>query len=189
MSVQTCDLARFTWHHGALPTLFSRYAALPQPPYICPIDVSYNNVFLINAVNLVVIGEALQDLGYGPNAAAAATSGYVLLDSWFDYASSNGALMRELSFVFNVLFRGSCLIRHPRVHISHLRMGATAGEVMRSTCRDGLDVNGFMQVQWPSTHEARPLCFSDVCSSRPRVGGTCSVLLQARQMLAQQLRK
>jgi hypothetical protein len=69
-----------------------RYSALPQPPYTCPIDVSYNNVFLITAVNLVVIGEALQALGYGPNAAAAAVSGYALLDDWFVYSSENGAV-------------------------------------------------------------------------------------------------
>jgi hypothetical protein len=63
------------------------------PPYTCYIDVSYNNVFLINAVNLVVIGEALQDLGYGPNAAAAAASGYMLLDSWFEYSFVNGIVV------------------------------------------------------------------------------------------------
>jgi hypothetical protein len=91
-----------------------------------------------------VIGEALQDLGYGPNAAAAAISGYALLDSWFDYASSNGALMKELPVVFLYSVVGSDFTRHPRVHISHVLMGATAGNVMQSTCRDGLDVNGLM---------------------------------------------
>jgi hypothetical protein len=82
----------FTFLDSTLPSRQSsrRYAALPMPPYTCSIDVSYNNVFLINAVNLVVIGEALQDLGYGPNAAAAAASGYMLLDSWFEYSFVNG---------------------------------------------------------------------------------------------------
>jgi hypothetical protein len=146
VSVQTCDLARFTSHHHtrALLIFLSRYAALPQPPYTCPIDVSYNNVFLINAVNLVVIGEALQDLGYGPNAAAAATSGYALLDSWFDYASSNGALMKELTVFFLYSVGGSYVTRHPRVHNSHVLMGTTASNVMQSTCRDGLYVNGLI---------------------------------------------
>jgi hypothetical protein len=76
-----------------VPDNFCRYAALPTPPYTCSIDVSYNNVYLINAVNLVVIGEALQELGYGPNAAAAVTSGYMLLDSWFDYSFVNGSVL------------------------------------------------------------------------------------------------
>ncbi len=76
--------------HTTLLNLLCRYAALPQPPYTCPIDVSYNNIFLINAVNLIVIGEALLDLGYGANAAAAVTNGYALLDAWFAYASANG---------------------------------------------------------------------------------------------------
>lgn len=76
-----------------VPDKFRRYAALPIPPYTCSIDVSYNNVYLINAVNLVVIGEALQDLGYGPNAAAAVTSGYMLLDNWFDYSFVNGSVL------------------------------------------------------------------------------------------------
>ncbi len=84
-----------------LPDNPRRYAALPLPPYTCSIDVSYNNVFLINAVNLVVIGEALEDLGYGPNAAAAVVSGYMLLDSWFDYSFVHGI----------VLTGGRCCIR------------------------------------------------------------------------------
>jgi hypothetical protein len=91
--VQTCKSTRSLITAAAplaLTVSCRRYAALPSPPYSCPIDVSYNNVFLINAVNLVVIGEALQDLGYGPNAAAAAASGYMLLDSWFAYAAANG---------------------------------------------------------------------------------------------------
>jgi hypothetical protein len=93
-SAQTCKSSRCALITAATPLVLTvacrSYAVLPSPPYTCPIDVSYNNVFLINAVNLVVIGEALQDLGYGPNAAAAAASGYMLLDDWFAYAASNG---------------------------------------------------------------------------------------------------
>jgi hypothetical protein len=82
----------FIFYPPSLSAHLHRYSALPPPPYTCPVDVSYNNVFLITAVNLVVIGEALQVLGYGPNAAAAAASGYALLDDWFVYASENGTV-------------------------------------------------------------------------------------------------
>jgi hypothetical protein len=76
-------------HHNLTTSL---YALLPKTPNAsAPADVSYNNIYLMNAANLITIGELLMELGgSGPNAKNAVESGYALLQAWLEYTYSQG---------------------------------------------------------------------------------------------------
>jgi hypothetical protein len=69
----------------------SLYEMMPKTPNAsAPADVSYNNIYLMNAGNLILIGEVLMELEIGPNAENAIKAGYAQLLQWLEYAYSQG---------------------------------------------------------------------------------------------------
>ena len=75
---------------GVYQNLTSRLcSALPATGNLpAGVDVSYTNIYLMEAVNLVVIGGALA--GTCPRAANATASGFRQLDLWFNYTHTAG---------------------------------------------------------------------------------------------------
>ena len=82
--------------HALTAALWSELPAVPHTA--SSIDVSYNNIYLMNAMNLIVVGEAVYDrlidyptVGLDPvRALNASVSGYEQLRAWMAYAFQNG---------------------------------------------------------------------------------------------------
>jgi hypothetical protein len=64
------------------------YAILPDASPAEPADVCYTNIFLMNTVNLILLGEALAD--FGPNAATAKAVGLAQWAHWLEYTRASG---------------------------------------------------------------------------------------------------